>query len=452
MDSHNHRPLLLQTAERALAYLQTLDRRPVFPSKEAIAGLPALGGPLPEHGCNPAEVLARLDEAASPATVALGGGRYFGFVNGGVLPVALAANWLASAWGQNAALWVMSPAAAELERIALEWLAKLFGLPSECSGAVVTGATMANFTGLAAARHTLLERDGWDVERQGLFGAPPIEVVVGAEGHASLLKTLGMLGLGRDRVVRVPVDDQGRLIAKSIPKLGPRTILCLQAGNVNTGAFDPFEEACGEAREAGAWVHVDGAFGLWAAASAARAPLTAGLSLADSWATDAHKTLNSGYDCGIAFVRQSSAVSAAMNVPAPYLLDSEHRQPMHFTPESSRRARGVELWAALKFLGRSGVAEMVERMCAHAVRLADGLRRAGHRVLNDVVFNQVLVSFGEPEQTRWVIESVQRDGTCWCGGTEWQGHTAMRISISSWATTEDDIDRSLAAILRAARG
>lgn len=258
----DRKTLLSAAAGRALAYLETLESRTVFPKAEAIAGLSALGGPLPEHGCDPSEVLARLDEAASPATVALGGGRYFGFVNGGVLPVALAANWLASAWGQNAALWVMSPAAAELERIALDWLADLFGLPSECSGAVVTGATMANFTGLAAARHTLLERDGWDVERQGLFGAPPIDVVVSDEVHASLLKTLGMLGLGRDRVVRVPADGQGRLIAKSIPRLSPRTILCLQAGNVNTGAFDPFEEACDIARAAGAWVHVDGAFGL----------------------------------------------------------------------------------------------------------------------------------------------------------------------------------------------
>lgn len=450
MDPHDHRPLLSEVTERALAYLDGLDRRPVFPPAGAIAGLAALGGPLPEHGSDPADVLAQLDRAGSPATVALAGGRYFGFVNGGVLPVALAANWLASAWGQNAALWVMSPAAAELERIALDWLAELFGLPRECAGAVVTGATMANFTGLAAARHTLLERESWDVERQGLFGAPPIEVVVGDEAHASLLKTLGMLGLGRDRVVRVPADGQGRLVAKDIPRLGPRTILCLQAGNVNTGAFDPFEEACGIAHEAGAWVHVDGAFGLWAAASATRSSLTAGLALADSWATDAHKTLNSGYDCGIAFVRQPSAVSAAMNVPAPYLLGSEHRQPMHFTPESSRRARGVELWAALKYLGRAGAAKMVERMCVNATRLADGLRRAGQNVLNEVVFNQVLVSFGDAERTRRIIETIQQDGTCWCGGTEWHGHSAMRISISSWATTHDDIDRSLGAILRAA--
>jgi glutamate/tyrosine decarboxylase-like PLP-dependent enzyme len=446
----NHKELLSAAAERAAAYLDAVDQRPVFPPAEAIAGLAALGGPLPEQGCDPAETLALLDDAASPATVALGGGRYFGFVNGGVLPVALAANWLAAAWGQNAALWVMSPAAAELERIALDWLAELFGLPAGCAGAVVTGATMANFCGLAAARHALLARQGWEVERQGLFGAPPIELVAGDEGHASLLKVLGLLGLGRGRVLRVPCDGQGRIVPASIPRLGPRTILCLQAGNVNTGSFDPFEECCGAARATGAWVHVDGAFGLWAAASPARAALTRGLALADSWATDAHKTLNSGYDCGIAFVRDGAALRAAMDVPAAYLLESGHRQPMHFTPESSRRARGVELWAALKSLGREGVAEMVERMCAHAARLAEGLRRAGHAVLNDVVLNQALVSFGDAGRTRRVIQAVQNEGTCWCGGTVWQGRSAMRISVSSWATTDEDIERTLAAILRAA--
>jgi len=450
MGDNSREALLSQVLGRTNAYLATIDGRSVFPSNEAIAGLAALGGPLPEHGSDPNEVLKQLDAAASPATTGMCGGRYFGFVNGGVLPVALAANWLAAAWGQNAALWVMSPAAVELENIALQWVAQILGIPAGSAGAVVTGATMANFCGLAAARHALLARDGWDVERQGLFGAPPIDVVVGDEGHASLLKTLGMLGLGRERVVRVPSDGQGRIVAKSVPALAPRSIVCLQAGNVNTGAFDPFEEVCAAARAAGAWVHVDGAFGMWATASPARSSLTRGLALADSWATDAHKTLNSGYDCGIAFVREGAALSAAMSVQAPYLLGSEHRQPMHLSPESSRRARGVELWAALKSLGRSGVAEMVERMCAHATRFADGLRRAGHCVLNEVAFNQVLVTFGDAERTRTVIEAVQQDGTCWCGGTTWQGHAAMRISISSWATTEADVDRSLAAILRAA--
>jgi glutamate/tyrosine decarboxylase-like PLP-dependent enzyme len=311
---------------------------------------------------------------------------------------------------------------------------------------------MANFVGLAAARHALLAREGWDVERQGLFGAPPIDVVIPDELHSTLFKVLGMLGLGRERVARVPVDGQGRMKADALPRLGPRTILCLQAGNVNTGAFDPFEMPCRVAHDAGAWVHVDGAFGLWAAASKARAKLTAGLTDADSWATDAHKTLNSGYDCGIAFVRDEAAVISAMSLSAPYLLTNQQRQPMHFTPESSRRARGVELWAALKYLGRAGVAEMVERMCANAVRIADGLRRAGYEILNHVDFNQVLVSFGDAQRTLEVIEAVQKDGTCWCGSTVWQGKTAMRISVSSWATTEEDIDRSLAAILRGATG
>ncbi len=443
--------LLSLAAGRALTYLQTLDGRSVFPGPDAVAGLAALGGPLPEGGCDPHEVIQRLDEAASPATVAIGGGRYFGFVNGGVLPVALAANWLASAWGQNAALWVMSPAAAELERIALNWLAELLGLPSGCGGALVTGATMANFVGLAAARHALLSREGWDVERQGLFGAPPIDVVVPGELHASVFKAIGMLGLGRDRVVRVPVDGQGRIKPDALPRLSPRTILCLQAGNVNSGAFDPYEVPCRVAHDAGAWVHVDGAFGLWAMASKSLANLTAGLADADSWATDAHKTLNSGYDCGVAFVRDAAAIASAMSLSAPYLIINQQRQPMHFTPESSRRARGVELWAVLKHLGRAGVAAMVERMCANAIRIAGGLRNAGYQVLNQVDFNQVVVSFGDPQRTLRVIDALQKDGTCWCGSTEWHGNTAMRISISSWATTAADVDRSVAAILRIAK-
>lgn len=451
MNSRERRSLLSRAAEKATAYLDTVDQRPVSPRPEAIARfLELAGGPLPEKESNAQDVLELLDRAASPATVAVAGGRYFGFVNGATLPVAVGASWLAAAWGQNAGLWIMSPAGAELERIALEWLVDVLGLPAGCAGAVVTGATMASFTALAAARHAVLAREGWDVEGQGLFGAPPIEVVVGDEVHAAVLKVLGLLGLGRERIVRVPVDGQGRIRASAIPRLSPRSILCLQAGNVNTGAFDPFEEACAVARDAGAWVHVDGAFGMWAAACPSRRELARGQDLADSWATDAHKTLNSGYDCGLAFVRDAAALEAAMSIQAAYLIRSEHRQPAAFTPESSRRARGVELWAALRFLGRSGLAAQVERYCAHATRLAEGLRRAGHTVLNDVEYTQVLVSFGDADRTQRVIQAVQQEGTCWCGGTVWQGHTAMRISVSSWTTTDEDVEKSLAAILRAA--
>ena len=314
----------------------------------------------------------------------------------------------------------------------------------------MTGATMANFAALAAARHAVLARVGWNVEAQGLIGAPPIAVVVGAEVHPSLIKALGLLGLGRDRVLRVPVDGQGRMRADALPPLAGPTIVCIQAGNVNTGAFDPASEICRRAHSAGAWVHVDGAFGLWAAAAPARAHLAAGISGADSWATDAHKWLNVPYDSGLAFVRDPEALRAAMAVSAAYLPAGESRDPMDYTPEMSRRARGVEVWAALRSLGRAGLADLVERTCRHATRFADGLWAAGDQVLNDVVLNQVLVSFGDAETTKRVVAGIQADGTCWCGGTVWQGHVAMRISVSSWATTESDVERSLDAMLRVA--
>ena len=366
------------------------------------------------------------------------------------MPAALAASWLVSAWDQNAAFFVQSPAAITLEEIALEWVRELVGLPEGTGGAVVTGATMANLSGLAAARHTLLAHAGWDTEADGLFGAPPITVVVGEEAHPSVLKALGLLGLGRRRALRVPVDDQGRMRADALPPLDDRTILCLQAGNVNTGAFDPAKAICPAARAAGAWIHVDGAFGLWAAASPEYRKLTAGFELADSWATDGHKWPNIGYDCGIALVRDAEALRAAMSVQASYLSLGEHREPSDFNPELSRRARGVELWAGLRSLGRSGMAEIVERTSSHARRFAAGLKAAGFRVLNEVVINQVLVSFGSAERTLRTIARIQRDGTCWCGSTVWQGETAMRISVSSWATSKEDVERSLAAMLKAA--
>ncbi len=442
--------LLRDVAERAGDYLQTLDNRSVIPSPEAIDRLRQLDEPLPDEPTEPDQVLALLDELGSPATVASAGGRYFGFVTGGSLPAALAANWLAGAWDQNVGLVVMSLSGAALERIALRWLLEVLALPPEAGAGFVTGATMANFTALAAARHTLLQRLGWDVESQGLFGAPPITVVVGDEVHVSLLKALSLLGLGRDRVIRAPVDGQGRLRADALPPLTEITLVCIQAGNVNTGAFDPAQDICATARAAGAWVHVDGAFGLWAAAAPQRAYLTAGVADADSWATDAHKWLNVPYDSGIAFCRDAEHIRAAMSATAAYLVPSEQREPDHYTPEMSRRARGVEIWAALRSLGRSGLANLIERNCRYASHFAEGLRAAGYQVLNQVALNQVLVSFGEAETTRRVIAGVQADGACWCGGTVWQGHTAMRISVSSWATTEADVEHSLAAILRVA--
>ena len=443
--------LLTDAARRAAAYLDGLDTRPVAPSPDAVSALRALDGPLPKTGADPAAVLEELDRLISPATMAMAGPRFFGFVIGGALPATLAANVLASAWDQNSAKWAATPGTAALEKVALRWTLEALGLPLEAGGGFVTGATVANFTALAAARHAVLARAGWDVEARGLFGAPPITVVVGAEAHVSVLKALAMLGLGRERLVTVPVDAQGRLRPDALPPLRPPAIVCLQAGNVNTGAFDPAPAVIARAREAGAWVHVDGAFGLWAAAAPRRAHLTEGMADADSWATDAHKWLNVPYDSGLALVRDDAALRAAMGISAAYLPEAGARDPADSTPELSRRARGVEVWAALRNLGRSGLADLVERTCRHAERFADGLSAASHQVLNDVVLNQVLVSFGDDERTRRVIAGLQADGTCWCGGTVWQGKTAMRISVSSWATTEDDVERSLAAMLRVAR-
>lgn len=445
-------PLLGDTAQRAIAYLEGLATRPVAPQPEAIAALDAFDEPLPAGPTPPEAVLDLLDRVGSPATMAMAGPRFFGFVIGGSLPAALAANWLAAAWDQNAALANISPAAARVEAVALGWLLDLLGLPAHAAGAFVTGGTMANFTALAAARHAVLERAGWNVEADGLTGAPPVTVIVGAEAHPTLFKSLGLLGLGRNRVVRVPVDGQGRLVADRLPRIAGPTIICTQAGNVNSGAFDPVGEVCGRVSGSGAWVHVDGAFGLWAAAAPALRHQAAGVEAADSWATDAHKWLNVPYDSGLAFVRDGAALQAAMAITAEYLpSESSVRNPCDFTPELSRRARGVEVWAALRSLGRSGVAEMIGGCVRHAQRFAEGLRAAGYEVLNEVVLNQVVVAFGDPAATGRVIAAIQADGTCWCGTTVWQGRTAMRISVSSWATTSEDVEKSLEAILRAAR-
>lgn len=444
------RELLHDAAERSAAYLAGVNERAVAPTPAALERLPELGGALPDGPSDPAAVLALLDEVGSPATVATTGGRFFGFVVGGALPATVAANMLAAAWDQNAGMIALSPVATRIEEIAQGWLVELLGLPPGTAAGFATGATMANVTGLAAARHYVLEQAGWDVEANGLFGAPPITLVVGDEVHVSAMKALGLLGFGRARVVRVPTDDQGRMRADALPPLTTPAIVCAQAGNVNTGAFDPVGEICAWAHAAGAWVHVDGAFGLWAAATPARAHLVAGVAEADSWATDAHKWLNVPQDSGIAFVRNPAPLQAAMATSAAYLVESDRREPVQFVPEMSRRARGIEIWAAIRSLGRAGLADLFERCCRYATRFAEGLQAAGYPILNDVVLNQVLVSFGDAATTRRVIAAIQADGTCWCGGTVWHGQTAMRISVSSWATTAEDVEKSLAAMLRIA--
>jgi len=444
--------ILTDASGRAIRYLSGLETRSVAPTPDAVAALRKLDQPLPNQASAAADTLRLLDEVGSPATTAMAGPRFFGFVIGGSLPVALAANWLAGAWDQNSAYYRATPGTAYLEQVALRWLLDALQLPPECSGAFVTGATVANLCALAAARHAVLKAAGWNVEAQGLFGAPAITVVVGAEIHPSVTKSLGILGLGRNRVVKVPVDSQGRMRVDCLPVISGPTIVCVQAGNVNTGAFDPIEAICQHAQAAGAWVHVDGAFGLWAAATPARRHLAAGIAQADSWATDAHKWLNVPYDSGLAFVRDTHALQAAMAITAEYLpTQSDHRNPADFTPELSRRARGVEIWAALHSLGRAGLAALIERNCDQARRFAEKLSAAGCEILNEIVLNQVLVAFGDATETNRVIAAVQADGTCWCGITVWQGRTAMRISVSSWATTDSDVDRSVTAIIRCAR-
>ena len=444
------RELLIAAAERAIRYLEGLNGRGVVPDPTVVARLTELDMALPDHPSSADETLALLD-SYSAATMAMAGPRFFGFVIGGALPATLAANWLAGAWDQNTAAAVVTPLTAKLEDVALGWLRDVLGLPQETGVGFVTGATLANFTCLAAARHAVLAQAGWDVEAEGLFGAPEVTVVVGEEAHPSLFKALGLAGFGRNRVVRVPVDRQGRMRADRFPNLSGPIIVCLQAGNVNSGAFDPATEIIPKAKAAHAWVHVDGAFGLWAAAAPSKAHLLAGYAAADSWATDAHKYLNTPYDSGLAFVRSPDVLQAAMAVSAAYLPLYSIRDPANFTPELSRRARGIEVWAALHALGRSGLADLVERTCRYAARFAQGLSAAGYIILNEVVLNQVLVMFGDAERTRRVIAGIQQDGTCWCGGTVWQGQTAMRISVSSWATTEADVERSLEAMIRVAR-
>jgi glutamate/tyrosine decarboxylase-like PLP-dependent enzyme len=450
-DQHVSEAALQVAAERALEYVRNVADRGVTPNEAAIAALGEFREAFPENPSEPVDVVKMLDRVGSPATVATTGSRYFGFVIGGTLPASLAASWMASAWDQNAALRVMSPVAAELEEVVLGWVCETLGLPCECEGGLVTCATTANFTALAAARQALHARSGWDVSEDGMFGAPPIQVVVGAEVHASVLKALKLGGFGSKRVTTVEADGQGRMRADRFPRLEKNAIVCIQAGNVNTGSFDPARQICESAHERGAWVHVDGAFGLWAAASPKYRHLVDGFELADSWAMDAHKWPNVNYDSGIVLVRDGAALRAAMAISAAYFAPGAGREPNHQTPEASRKARGVELWAGLKSLGRSGLAELIERTCAHARRFADGLRDAGFEILNDVVINQVLVSFGSAEKTLEVIRRIQEDGTCWCGGTVWQGRTAMRISVSSWATTAYDVETSLTAMIRIAR-
>jgi glutamate/tyrosine decarboxylase-like PLP-dependent enzyme len=449
---------LRRAAEIGIEYLAGLDERHVGARADASAIRDRLGGPLPDRPTDPVTVIEELAAAVEPGLIASVGPRYFGFVIGGALPASMATDWLTAAWGQNAVVHALSPAAAGAEEAAGAWMLELLNLPHDASFGLPTGAGIGNAVGLAAGRHAVLERAGWDVESKGLFGAPEITVVIGEEAHATLLTSLQYLGLGRDRVVKVPADDQGRMRldaardAFAAARDGP-LLVAAQAGNVNTGAFDPIGDMAAALDEhPNAWMHVDGAFGLWAAVSPALQHLVDGVDRADSWSTDAHKWLNVGYDCGFVATRDPEAHRAAMAIVAPSLMRSEQRENWEYVMDSSRRARGFALYAAIRSLGRDGIQALVERCCELARRIADRLREAdGVDILNDVVLNQVLVRFGDDDRTRRVIAAVQEDGEAWMGGTTWQGKAAMRISVSNWSTSEADADRTAAAILRRAR-
>lgn len=440
--------ILNEAARRAVLYREHLSTEPIRP--EPGHDLGELTGPLPEEGTDPDQVIKLIDEVVTPATMGFSSPRFYGWVIGSVYPVALAADWLTSSWDQNTVFHEASPGTVALEATALRWIRGLAGLPETTWGAFVTGTTVGNATGLAAARTAVLAEVGWDVTSKGLFGAPEVTVVVGDEVHPSLVKALGFVGLGRDRVVRVPVDDQGRMRADAFPTINGPAIVCLQAGNVNTGAFDPMAEIIPIAKQAGAWVHVDAAFGFWAAVSPTLRHLAAGMELADSWATDCHKYLNVPYDAGIVMVRDPSWLERVMSVNAEYLLPGQIGQdPGFYTPELSRRARGVPTYAVLRHLGRAGVVDLIDRTVRLARLFARRLAEEGFEILNDVVLNQVLVSFGDAEETRRVVRAVAEEGVMFAGPTVWQGRTAMRISVSGYATTDDDIEESVRAILRA---
>ena len=443
--------LLADAAARALRYLEGREERPVVPGTEALDRLTEFVEPIPEIGSEPAEVLARLDAVGSPATVSSTGGRYFGFVTGATHPVGVGAAWLTSAWDQNAALGVMSPTAAVLDRVAGSWLVQLFGLPAASQVTFVAGTSVANAACLAIARDRVLHDAGWDCPASGLVGAPEVTVVVCESAHSSISKALGFVGLGRERVVSVPADDQGRIRPDALPEPAGPTIVVTQLGNVNSGACDPVGTVVAHYEGHNAWVHVDGAFGLWAAAAPSTRHLAAGVETADSWATDMHKWLNVSYDSAVAVVADPTDAARSFRVGAPYIPEGSTLEPVDRGPDMSQRARAVETWAVLAALGRQGVAELVERCCGHARRFADELARAGFTVHNDVVLNQVLVSLDTDEATNALLAAVHTDGRFWAGGSTWHGRRVVRISVSSAHTTTADVDLTVAALTDLAR-
>ena len=451
------RELLARTAAIAADYLETLDTRPVRPERRYREMLALLDSPLPEHPTDPAVVVEELAAVAEPGIMAIGSGRWFGFVAGGALPGSLASDWLVSAWDQNTGLAEPTPATSALEAVTGRWVLELLGLPPDSSFAFVTGCQMAHVTCLAAARHSVYRRAGWDLPQRGLAGAPPLRVVLGGKRHVTIKRALRLLGIGESQEVVLPADSEGRMATEQLGAAldgSTPTIVCAQAGEVNTGAFDDLEAIVELAARAGAWVHVDGAFGLWAAASPALAHLVAGYERADSWATDGHKWLNVPFDCGIALCAHRDDHEAAMEYAAPYLSVSEShvaRDPMGYSPEFSRRARAVPVWAAIRELGREGITALVDRCCAHARAIAEGLAALpGCEIVNEVVLNQVLFRFEDDERTQAILAAVQQEGEAWMSPTTWDGRFTIRISVVGWRTSERDVERTVAAFARAA--
>lgn len=434
----------------ALQYVEEAFRRNVYPSAEALGNLAVFEEEMPAHPAAAHDVIDLLHRHGSPATVAQIGGRYFGFVCGSAVPAGLAAKHLATYWDQNCAMYVLSPIAATLERVVEGWLRSLFRLPETTVAGFVSGTSAANLCGLAAARYSLLHDLGWDVNTDGMCGAPRIRVVAGKQAHSTVMKAIALLGFGQGTVELVEVDGQGRIDPERLPALDERTLLILQAGNVNSGSFDDFSRICARARRAGAWIHIDGAFGLWAAATRRFRHLTAGMEQAHSWAVDGHKTLNTPYDCGIVLCADGEALAGALHMTGSYIIRSEDRDGMVFTPEMSRRGRIVELWATLKYLGASGVDELIALLHERAVQFAAEVGALdGFAVLNEVVFNQVLVACTSDETTDRVLERIQALRECWVGGSSWQGRRVIRVSVCSWATTAEDISRSVRSFAQA---
>ena len=437
---------------RGLEYVEAALDRHVYPTEAALAGLARFDEAMPDEPGNAVDIIELLHSHGSPATLAQLGGRYFGFVNGSAVPTGLAAKTLATFWDQNTAMQVISPIAARLESVVEGWLRELFNLPQGTVAGFVSGTSQATLCGLAAGRYRLLERAGWNIGEQGLFDAPKLRIVTGRDAHSTVMKAIGVLGLGKQSIEWVDVDEQGRLVASAVPALDERTLVILQAGNVNSGAFDPIAEVCERARRAGAWVHIDGAFGLWAAAAGQLSHLTRGIELADSWSVDGHKTLNTPYDCGIALCRDGAALSGALHMSGGYLVLGAGRDSMFYTPEMSRRARIVELWATMKYLGRSGIDAMIQGMHERARQFAAELSRVqGFTVLNDVVFNQVLVKCASDDLTDRTCAGIQQLRDCWVGGSVWKGARVIRISVCSWATTAADVSRSVRSFEKALR-